>query len=1271
MYGLTLVCVKDSMAANISHFSTLFKQFSASLLSPKRATLVVLVLLGILGAWGWIHVTEKEQYLVQRNFRLLHLWSEDIRQKIESYQQVFKFAADGFKKIQNRNGASSPDLERRDSYNREVWLRPATKNAQTASPSSKKEVEKFSEVTWPCHSIINEPNLKAFEQSVKNVDDFSRQLRGLCETEGLTQIQVGQETTDKPKPSLEIISRQNPPKITLTHFNPPIRIVGEINLESFLDRLRNDAIFDEVLLFESPGAPNTTDTFPMVQTLIHHAGIQEFTWPNFKDLTQQKSPGSFWDTLFSPQQEPQVLPEKEGSHKSGSHRFSISVPGHSYEVFTKAVWIPGIERQEWILVGLVDEEKFHNSALAISSTTLLGVMFLLLILILALPLFHLKMMGTTDPLRSSHVLALVLSALLGTGLATFLGLDLAVYWEGQQQLQHQMEQSAQDIKEKFVHELSSILFTLQEFDRSPSLKSDFALLNGEAAGEQPPGKRSVLLEEQVKNPCLPGRVDITKGGGVPCYSDFLYAFWMDQDGSLRINWTKKEFEGKPVQGVTKNVSLKERPYVQAILSPSPGLWLLPQSESSEITSQKDYQSFFLQPIISWTTGLYTVVASMPSSPGQSKPPGWVAAMEFKFASLMDPIILSPGVGFAVIDESDHRVLFHSERGRNLREQFLVETDNNTTLRELLSAKTAGHAEGSYWGNSTSFYLLPLETVPWSLVVYRDKELLRSVNLMGLLIAGSFYGLWSLILYGAFWMFLKRPGSHRKAPWLWPTPHHTDAYFMLFIFNIVAFVVGFILLRSSSDYPARQFFLGLGIPLVILFAQAVTFLFLFKVPSKDGWVGCNLHRLSQFMQKKSSFFYPRSYALLASSLLLILGTLPAYGCFSSVFQMQMRLFTQFQLLETFKSVETSRKSFVPFSHWKGQTHAIGLDLSADCSENFQASSPYRVSNMSYGINPDFFFDTFWKRCKKLPTHTSNKAGLFEWGFTIVSHPFVPLLKGSSLWGFIGGAWPPESLGHSGKNLSRPGMAWNIQADQVVLYIQSWKTAPQSGDSQFSPALQLGTTIPLRPWFLKNALPTREKKTVDRLFLYIILGSVFLVWLIRIPKFIADRTVFLSFGVHPPFSLDTLGKSLASQGLSQNLILGFPGQGKTTCARQIKKDSPHNTIYFDLKAHPPETWQTHVKDQIKALRLQNGQTGRILIDHLDTEWKNPSHNFKKLAFLEWLFTHTQETPEEQKTVSSTDTEKQRKITIGDLVVEIKQDTGLGKIITKILALDKEKE
>ena len=55
----------------------------------------MIVALCVLGGIGWLMISEKEEYLVQRNFRLLKLWSQDLSSKIEGYQQVFRFSAKG------------------------------------------------------------------------------------------------------------------------------------------------------------------------------------------------------------------------------------------------------------------------------------------------------------------------------------------------------------------------------------------------------------------------------------------------------------------------------------------------------------------------------------------------------------------------------------------------------------------------------------------------------------------------------------------------------------------------------------------------------------------------------------------------------------------------------------------------------------------------------------------------------------------------------------------------------------------------------------------------------------------------------------------------------------------------------------------------------------------------------------------------------------------------------------------------------------------------
>ncbi|MDR4495892.1 MAG: hypothetical protein R3B74_16040 [Nitrospirales bacterium] len=990
------------MTPNFSHFSTLLKQVGTSSLTPKRATMVVLMLLGAFGGWGWIYVTENEQYLVQRNFRLLHLWGEDIRQKVQSYEKVFELPVKELTETSEEKARYS--LTEISHDKRKLWKRSVLTNQEIDKRPLSPNMGNKENLEWPCSSDSNKPDLSNFKGFKyvypKRKTVLEKQLRELCATEGLLNIQFdyrkeperGQKHKELgPLRTLKVLSRQPTPTIELLFADKQIQVTGTINLSSFLNGLQNSAIFDEVLLYESAENPSTTSAN---HPLLYHNGTREFTVHSFNELIQRESSGSWWDTLTTPQQT--LENGSTSSDVNKNDRIRVFVFGHAYEAFTYTVKIPGFQSQEWILVGLIDEEKFHNSALAISSTALLGMMFLLLILVITLPLLHLKMMGPTDPLRASHVLALVLSALLGTGLFTFLALDFAVYKEGKQELRTRLEQSAKDIKESFLQELHSVLYTLDAFDHSTYLQDDFREVTATPDNNQNSETHPVLSEEHIEHPCSEPRVSSRSESNHFCYSEFLYLFWMDQQGFLRINWANKEFSGKPVQGITKNFPLHNREYVQAILNPSAPSWRLPKHPE---TTGPPYYTFFLQPIISWTTGLNTVVASMLSSLNNSKA-GWVAAIEFRLASLMEPLILPPGVGFAVIDEQDHRVLFHSQKGRNLREQFLVETDHSSTLQDLLTAQTAGHTEGSYWGNSTSFYLLPLEHVPWSLVVYRDQEILRSVNLTGLLIAGSLYGAWSLIIYAICWFFLKRPGPHRKAPWLWPKLRYSVYYLVLCLINTIGFGLGFSELYDSFGNPDRQLWLGLFIPPMVLLAQVAAF-FILRLASKNrgqlGQTVCHIHR--RILTETKPFFYPYGYSLLASSFLLLLGALPAFGCFVSVLQMEMRVFSQYQILETFRSYQTSNKKFVNSSDWKGQPNALILDRTPICPNDLSISSPVNNSVKSYGLYPDFFLKTYWHRCPYTDSRINEKASLFEEIYALLSQPFTPLLKNTSLWGFV--------------------------------------------------------------------------------------------------------------------------------------------------------------------------------------------------------------------------------------------------------------------------------
>ncbi|MEO8324931.1 MAG: hypothetical protein ABI618_03725 [Nitrospirota bacterium] len=1172
------------MTTPYSNVSALLKKINIQGVSPKQASLLIIVILGLLGGMAWVMISDKEQYLVQRNFRLLNLWSQETQAKIDSYRKVFEIAAKGL----TLNGNLTLHSHKQDKSHGQRSVSLLTSHDKDHEEKQPLETE----VPLLCFPKAGQPP-QSLHSSLK---------RQLCEPEGVTEITLTQSKSNTSKKDFQVLMSNSPglPIVQVLYTKPlegtppkspttdeasqallnQIGISGTVDLTNFFTRLTNESPFEEVLVFQS--SKENDDS-----SLIFHIGTREFSWRNYTEITDRIISSSFLDNILgSPQDSSKTT--MPSSINSGPNRFLIEVPGHSYEAFSNPFTVPGQNGSDWILVGLVSHDAFQNSYLAISSTILLGMMFGALGLALGIPLIHLKMMGPTDPLRSSNVLSLVLSALLGTGLLTYVFLDIGLYGEGKHTLKQRLQNSSQTIKDSLFDELQRILFTLNQLDQDPQLGADYQKI-AQSTG-QPVGQRSVLMEDQMKNPCGPTGLIQSE----LCYPDFLYAFWMDEDGSLRINWVREKYEG-----VGDNISLLGRDYTKIVLDHPNVLWPYPRNSNPQ---DPEYR-FFLEPIISWNTGLNTVVASMASKLGKPNTP-WVAAMEFKFLSLMDHVVLPPGIGFAVLDNgNNNKVLFHSVEGRNLRENFIVETDHNPTLQNLLSAKTAGHAQGSYWGNATSFYTLPLHPLPWSLVVYRNNEMLRSVNLVGLLIAGTLYGLWSILLYIGAWLLLKWPPVHRKSPWLWPTARHHPHYVGLLKWNTSLFLFGAIAVYVLSGFPIWQLLIALfGVPLLGLCVG--WWIILRKMPN-DRPVGS----------------FRKSYALSASSFLLILAVLPAFACFSSVFHLEMRLFTQFQLLELVKTIQASGK----LQHV--ETSNVCAQPAASPSNDFLYS---HEGKSFWGFYPDFFVNTTLVLCQGPIQSLEESPPIFNKFFALLSQPFLPLLKQASLWGFIGNSWPDQIPGQP-HTFDQKELAW-----EKGLTITSLSTTlareispnpstlsksklfskdPITSQSSLINTLQMSAPIPFEIWYLTGSRPDPGALRLAHIIEYLLMALAFLAWLSLIPKYIANRTVFLSYSPQTRFPLEALFLSQNYANPSNRLIIGFPGQGKTPLASDL--DKAHScVIRLDLKALPPDQWVSSLLEKLTKAKREKVQHIYLMVDHLECQWKNPACNMKKLEFLETL-------------------------------------------------------
>jgi len=358
---------------------------------------------------------------------------------------------------------------------------------------------------------------------------------------------------------------------------------------------------------------------------------------------------------------------------------------------------------------------------------------------------------------------------------------------------------------------------------------------------------------------------------------------------------------------------------------------------------------------------------------------------------------------------------------------------------------------------------------------------------------------------------------------------------------------------------------------------------------------------------------------------------------------MTLLTQYQLLETFKTFQDSGKQ----QTWASKNISFPPSCGAPTIKSPQAKP--------YGFYPDFFLETTWTVCdNKGETPVTHELEMFDQLFALMSQPFLPLLKNIPLWGFLGESWPSPSSSNTTEHTNQKPITWKKDNGQVTMF---FKDDP----------IQVSAALPLQPWFLSAKLPDLRSLTFGNVlfsFFLLVLVSLLIAWLYYIPKFIATRTVFLGYPIPHRISINRLFDSTNQTPPSMNrLILGFPGQGKTSIAHQSHKEQKihqENTnahaLYFDLKAIPPEQWKDALSNKISTLHLQDHHSLHVTIDHLEQQWKDPGINRQKLEFLEWLLTHSTHTTDTHGTTSPPDQEASHTFKLGDLMIQV---------LTKILS------
>ena len=230
----------------------------------------------------------------------------------------------------------------------------------------------------------------------------------------------------------------------------------------------------------------------------------------------------------------------------------------------------------------------------------------------------------------------------------------------------------------------------------------------------------------------------------------------------------------------------------------------------------------IEPVFSLNTGQNETIVSIPAQYES------VATLSTRFASLFDPV-LPLNVGMAIVDDRGD-VLYHSDELRNLRENFIAESNNDQALRVAILHGVTKKIDVEYLGRGHRLYITPMDDIPWRLIVFLDKRFVRTVNLhlfSEALFLFSIYLLLMVVLWATrlWWKRNKKGVVDRDRALFWPNEKKSDAYIQVILGNAMLCLMLFGALHLARAHQLLHLAF-----LVPLFGVALTYLNL-RLPSK--------------------------------------------------------------------------------------------------------------------------------------------------------------------------------------------------------------------------------------------------------------------------------------------------------------------------------------------------------------------------------------------------------------------------------------------------------
>jgi len=446
---------------------------------------------------------------------------------------------------------------------------------------------------------------------------------------------------------------------------------------------------------------------------------------------------------------------------SNSNTVQILITGTRYELY---VQVMGEHR----VCGLIESERFEDSAKAIHVSYFVDLLLVLILMLLAVPLITLHFARFSERIRPVSVLINIGCIIIGTAFGTLLVADRVF-----------TNYNADDLDQALLKTLSRQLNTRVDEEFS-TVDTMLALLDKTIDSKRLDNQKYALFRDTLD---LPIRNILQK------YPYFEQLYWLDSHGKMMAHWTTGT-------QLFDHVPLGDREYYTKI-DDGKAHWIFPHYTRATgnfmvaYSRRAQVQFRFRTPDIRNNTSTA------------------VGAVDFLPRSLYDTW-MPEGYGYMIIDKRGN-VLFHSITRRALHENLFIESPN-ADLRELLQSGLSGLITARYWDDNVRMYVAPLTMTSaeqqWYTVVYSEQDMLTDMKSGTTTMTAMFYLFFLIPLISGFVVYSLV--WDRRMTLLWFRQGDGDWYrrrvWLLLFIGILTLVTA---LQADNMFVAL--FLGLIVP----------------------------------------------------------------------------------------------------------------------------------------------------------------------------------------------------------------------------------------------------------------------------------------------------------------------------------------------------------------------------------------------------------------------------------------------------------------------------